>query len=269
MPFTFSHSALVLPLSKIHSSWISMTALVAGSMVPDFEYFITLKNASFYAHTLAGLFWFDLPFGLLLTFLYHGLVRDPLTHNLPRFLNRRLTPFTDFDWNAHFRRYWPGVLLCILVGAASHLLLDDFTHEHGLFVKLIPVLSEKPLIAGWHIPVYDLLQYAFSLLGGLVVIWVILRLPAGPESSGQRPVFYWLIVAITFIVLVTVRLFLIRKNSFGDVIVVLISGSLAGLILASLVTKGSISGIKKSAFRNTARVPDSLSHSSSRLPPEK
>ena len=68
MPFTLAHPAIVLPLAA-KKLRMSATGLVIGSMVPDFEYFIRMRTESKYSHTLAGLFWFDLPLGLLLCFV--------------------------------------------------------------------------------------------------------------------------------------------------------------------------------------------------------
>jgi hypothetical protein len=89
MPFTFSHPAIVIPLAakKIR---LSATGLIVGSMAPDFEYFIRMKNVSRYSHTAMGLFWFDLPLALLLCFIYHLIVRNSLFDNLPAFLKERL-----------------------------------------------------------------------------------------------------------------------------------------------------------------------------------
>ncbi|WP_434297574.1 DUF4184 family protein [Clostridium sporogenes] len=42
MPFTFSHPAIVLHLEKKWNKYFSFTALILGSMSPDFEYFIYL-----------------------------------------------------------------------------------------------------------------------------------------------------------------------------------------------------------------------------------
>ncbi|MEB0248571.1 DUF4184 family protein, partial [Mucilaginibacter sp. 5B2] len=61
MPFTISHPAVILPLNYLPKRFISLTALVVGSLTPDFEYFIRMKVQSDYSHTLPGLFWFDLP----------------------------------------------------------------------------------------------------------------------------------------------------------------------------------------------------------------
>ncbi|SEF46838.1 protein of unknown function [Flavobacterium urumqiense] len=41
MPFTFSHPAIILPFLK--NKKLSATALIIGSMSPDFEYFFRMK----------------------------------------------------------------------------------------------------------------------------------------------------------------------------------------------------------------------------------
>ncbi len=71
MPFTFSHPAIVLPFGLIGQRYFSMTALIIGSMTPDFEYFLRLRVRSDFSHTLFGVFWFDLPLGIVLCFVFH------------------------------------------------------------------------------------------------------------------------------------------------------------------------------------------------------
>ena len=91
MPFTFSHPAVVLPLNYLPKKWFSLTALVAGSMVPDFEYFMRMRADSMYSHTWRGLFWFDLPLALLLIWIYNDLVKDKLIDHAPAYFNKRLS----------------------------------------------------------------------------------------------------------------------------------------------------------------------------------
>src|ERR1700712_1533317 len=91
MPFTLAHPAIVLPLRKLPKHWYSLTGLIIGSITPDFEYFIRMRVQSIYSHTLWGLFWFDIPLGLLLTFGYLSFIRDGLVDNLPPALNRRFS----------------------------------------------------------------------------------------------------------------------------------------------------------------------------------
>jgi hypothetical protein len=102
MPFTFSHAAIVLPLRLLPKKWFSLTALVIGSLTPDFEYFIRMKVQSNFSHTILGVFWFDLPFGILLAFLFHNIVRNSLFENLPLPLRSRFIAFNKFNWNRYF-----------------------------------------------------------------------------------------------------------------------------------------------------------------------
>ena len=97
MPFTFAHPAIVLPLHALQRRCFSLTALVAGSLSPDFEYFLRMQIHSSHIHTLWGLLYFDLPLGLILAFLFHNIVRDPLLDNLPGFLRRRVSVYKTLN----------------------------------------------------------------------------------------------------------------------------------------------------------------------------
>ena len=81
MPFTFSHPAVVLPLIRAGLK-LSATGLIIGSIIPDFEYFIRMRDWSRYSHTLVGLAWFDLPLAILVCFIYHLIVKNYLFDNL-------------------------------------------------------------------------------------------------------------------------------------------------------------------------------------------
>lgn len=117
MPFTFSQPAIALPLRYLPKRWVSVTSLIIGSMVPDFEYFIRMKVESIYSHTWSGLFWFDLPLGLVLMFVYQVLVKDRIILHLPMVLNRRFSRFRGVDKEGSFLQYFIVVALSILVGA--------------------------------------------------------------------------------------------------------------------------------------------------------
>src|SRR3954469_13296912 len=102
MPFTFAHPAIVLPLINKNRKFFSATGLVIGSIIPDFEAFIRLNVNKPYSHTWLGMFWFDLPLGLIAAFVFHDLVRDPLIRNLPGFLGDKFARFIHFQWNRYF-----------------------------------------------------------------------------------------------------------------------------------------------------------------------
>jgi hypothetical protein len=89
MPFTFSHPALILRLTRLPKRWVSATGLVLGSIIPDLEKFLKMNDGNTFSHTFPGMFWFDLPLAILLSFVFHRAVRDSLIDNLPAFLQAR------------------------------------------------------------------------------------------------------------------------------------------------------------------------------------
>lgn len=241
MPFTFSHPAIVLPLVKISGKWFSLTGLVIGSLVPDFEYFIRMRMDSRISHTPAGLFLFDLPLGLLLTFVFHNIVRDRLYDNLPALLQRRILRYKAFSWNSYFRQHWWIVALSILAGAESHLFWDGFTHNHAFFVDLFPALRINMDILGRVTPLYRVLQHVSSVIGGLVIGLSILRMPEVKITTVNRDPNYWIVVFSIAGVISLLRLsFPLDQKVFPQIIVTVISATLIALIAASVLIREKI-----------------------------
>lgn len=232
MPFTFSHPALVLPLALLGRRWCSLTGLVVGSVAPDFEYFLRFDYYSAISHTLFGLFFFDLPLGLLLAFLFHGVVREPLFANLPGFLRGRVQAYRGFDWPAHFRAHWVVVLVSILLGALSHVLWDAATHDHGFFVERIPFLTAAFEVTGkeW-IPV-RLLERSSSILGLGVIAAVFFTRPATPVA-GRVYLRYWVVVAAITVLLSALRLgFGAPLKQLEQLVTIVMASGIAGLLFA-------------------------------------
>lgn len=238
MPFTFSHPAAVLPLGKLPGRYISMTGLVIGSMVPDFEYFIRMHDRSDYSHSWAGIFYFDLPLALLLAFTYHRFIRNALIDHLPGFLARRLQTFKQFDWNAHCKRSIFAVVISIIIGTLSHIVWDGFSHAHGLFVEMFPFFNKHVAVAGHYIPVFVLMQHGGSIAGALMILYSIWILPADRLfRQDYRSFFgYWTAVCIFMLIVVLFRLKTAASgyDNFDERIVLLISGWLLGLFFVSL-----------------------------------
>lgn len=238
MPFTFSHPAIVLPLTFLPRQWFSLTGLVIGSLTPDFEYFLRMRIKSNYSHTIDGLFWFDLPLGLLVAFLFHNIVRDRLFNNLPTFLKSRFLTFKQFDWNGHFKRNWFVVTISILIGATSHIFWDSFTHDHGYFVKAIPALQSTVDFLGRQIPILKILQHSSTLLGGLVIAFAIYKLPTKNAENKNINWKYWAILAGLTLTIITVRLLSgLDFKQYGNVIVTAISAGLISLTITPWLTR--------------------------------
>lgn len=240
MPFTFSHPAIVLPLTFLPKKWFSITGLVIGSLTPDFEYFIRMRIQSDYSHTLPGLFWFDLPLGIVLAFIFHNIVRNQLFGNLPLFLKSRLMQFTDFDWNTHFRQNWFVIIISMLIGAASHIFWDSFTHDHGYFVEMIPALQGSIDISGRQIQVLKILQHSSTFLGGLVIIYAISKFAADKKVQSGISLKYWAIVCMITVMIIALRLAGgLHYKLFGHVLVTAISALMIGLVTTSFLYRNN------------------------------
>ena len=235
MPFTFSHPAAVLPLNYLPKRWVSLTGLVVGSIVPDFEYFIRMRVLSIYSHTWMGLLWFDLPLGILLMYIYNKIIKDNLIDHLPMFLNRRFSAFRNSK-SSH--RNSLIIIISVIIGAASHLIWDSFTHPTGYFVLHMRLLKHNVVLFQHTFLLYNILQQLSSLSGALIIIIAIWQMT--PEKiSIQKPItYYWLIIISTAIIVLAIRSFAgLSFKQYGDVIVTIISGLLVGLIIASVFTK--------------------------------
>ena len=232
MPFTFSHPAIVLPLTFLPRQWFSLTGLVIGSLTPDFEYFLRMRIQSNYSHSISGLFWFDLPLVILLAFIFHNIVRDILFDNLPTILKSRVTKFKMFDWNNYFKRNWLVVTISVLIGAGSHIFWDSFTHDQGYFVQTIPVLTNTVDFFGRQLPTLKILQHSSTLLGGLVIAFALYKLTPNKNIIGQLNIKYWGIMTTLTLIIIAARLFSgLHYKLYGHVIVTAISAGLISLIL--------------------------------------
>ncbi len=150
-----------------------MSALIVGSFAPDFAYFIFLNARGLGAHSLTGMFLVDLPLSLAALWLFHAFVKLPFTLLLPKGFRARLKP------SAKRFSFWPParlalIVVSILVGLATHLLWDSFTHpfywpyRHWSFLRL-PV--HLPIEGNVH--VYKVLQDGSSLFGlAVVAVWI-------------------------------------------------------------------------------------------------
>ncbi|RDC64064.1 DUF4184 family protein [Adhaeribacter pallidiroseus] len=230
MPFTFAHPAIVLPGVYLPPQWVSLTGLVAGSLAPDFEYFLRWQVLSQYSHTLPGIFWLDLPLALGIAMVYHLLIKKTLLENLPLYLKGKLFKFKNFNWVTYFQEHFLVVLLSSLAGILSHIGWDSFTHPHGFMVKQITFLSNPITVNQISIPVYKLLQHGSSLLGLLLIGLTINKLPVHKTLKNPHQVSYWLTVTFFICLFIGMRfLFGLEFKQYGNVVVTVISAGLLSL----------------------------------------
>lgn len=163
MPFTFAHPAVVLPIKR-HFKFFNLPALIVGSVVPDFGYYFpTPKYFNDLSHTFGGLFFFSLPIGLII-FCFYCLLRIPFTFVLPEPHRLAMKQFSGKIEANPF--YILSMLISIIIGAATHILWDSFTHKTGIFVSRFDFLS-YPLLEtkDSNYLIFNLLQHISTLIG--------------------------------------------------------------------------------------------------------
>ncbi|MFI9079362.1 DUF4184 family protein [Streptomyces sioyaensis] len=195
MPFTLSHAAAVLPAIRRTGTArgpLVASALVAGSFAPDMTYYAdTLVPGGMafgdVTHSLPGVLTVDV---LVTVALVAGwrLVREPLTALLPR---ARQGPVHSFLRGRPWRPRGPRELAALvgwflvsaILGAATHVVWDSFTHPGRWGTRLVPGLDQ--VVGG--MPVCTYVQYGTSALALAAMgafVWPVLR---GGAAAPRRP----------------------------------------------------------------------------------
>lgn len=182
MPFTVSHAAAVLPFRKLNLVW---SAFIIGSMAPDFPYVIGNTDYRHIGHRFPGLLEFTIPASFLTLWLFHNIFKRPIVQLLPRGmqvrLREQLCPFPIAGTSRFI-----AILASIVLGIATHLIWDSFTHSDTWAFYHLPLLRgwvRLPFVGG--MPVASALQYGSSAFGILALAaWIVLwyrRTPAPAE----------------------------------------------------------------------------------------
>lgn len=181
MPFTLSHAAAVLPLQCLGRHVLPLSALMIGSMAPDFGYFFSHEASRALTHSASGLVLFCLPAGLAVWLFYVA------------FLEKATITLLSDRWHTRFARTGaltgPLILracLALLLGAATHLVWDDFTHRNTFTAHLFPVLGAPTPGVSW-LPIHHLLHGLSSVVGLVVLTIWARRLHGQPARAQIRP----------------------------------------------------------------------------------
>jgi hypothetical protein len=195
MPFTLSHAAAAWPFRKTR---LEMSALLTGCFAPDFAYFLFFRPRwfightplGFIGHTLLGVFIFDLPVSLVVLWLFHAFIKQPSVLLLPKAFRVRLKP-SESGFS-----FWPParlalIVVSILIGTATHILWDSFTHTYYWPYRHWSVLSKVVHVpAAGNMQMEKVLQYASSVFGLVFVaiwIWCWYRATKPMESPAAKP----------------------------------------------------------------------------------
>lgn len=235
MPFTAAHPALMLPLLRWRTALPS--ALVVGSITPDFEYFLRMQVKGMHGHTLAGLLYFNLPMGMLLLLAFHQVAKRPLIDHLPGWVQGRLLPLRHFDFLPYLRQRYLAVLRCLLLGSVSHLLWDSFTHNNGYFVNEFRAYYSAVSVPLGNVnyPLFYALQYISSVVGMAILVCYFFRQPMHGHPT-PRPMTYWLVVSLITLTIFHARLWALPlKTDFSNQVVSFIAAGLWALVVSGLI----------------------------------
>lgn len=169
MPFTLCHAVAAVPLRRYG---LSLSALVFGSMSPDFLYYLHVPVHRTFGHSLPGLFVFCLPVSLLVLGIWHGIMKQSLLALLPEWAQAKLQRIAaqPFEW--HGARNLAVIAISIFIGAVTHVIWDGLTHRNGWAPRLWPELGTLVLIGPIRTRPFYILQDLSTLLGGaLLVYW--------------------------------------------------------------------------------------------------
>lgn len=214
MPFTLSHAAAALPFRRTS---LIQSALVIGCFAPDFEYFLGHHGA--FGHTLPGAFLLDLPLAFAALWLFHHYLKEPLVACQPKGARQRLD-LGPRSLSLNSAPRFAMIAGSILIGIATHIVWDSFTHQWSWLYRHWRFLGEGvdlPLFGAR--PWYAIFQYLSSILGLLIILlwcvhWYKRALPIHPDRFSPRTVAFSRVVFACAFVAATLVGFL-RAASFG------------------------------------------------------
>jgi len=172
MPFTVAHTVAVIPLVKYLGKFGALSALIIGSMTPDFSYFTPyLVHQRFESHSLLGIYLFAIPMGLTIYFLYHLLMAPVIVSILPKAIKQHLHPDLFIGRLPDIPAY--ALIFSLVLGALTHISWDFFTHLSGAPQYISAMTIPLATVDGYDIMPYRVLQHGSTLFGmTLLTFWI-------------------------------------------------------------------------------------------------
>ncbi len=187
MPFTLSHAAAVVPLAR---GPLVPAALVVGAMAPDVPYFVKVPRyaGAWYepfvnattTHHWPGALTVAVPTAAALLAVW-WVVKAPLAALVTRQRVGVPSDRSDERGGRVERAGW--VVVSLVLGVATHVLWDSFTHGDGFLVERVDALRE-PAFAG--MDVARVLQHVSTVVGLVVLaVWAARAFARWRQRGGR------------------------------------------------------------------------------------
>lgn len=242
MPFTLVHPAFVLPFYNRIKAYCIPVALIAGSLVPDYDIVFRFTETRFhlFSFSLYSVFGVLLPLALLTVFFYTYVLRDFMLEKCPPLIQQIAMNIPSFVVKNSLRTYM--LLIANIVAAIYfHLFLDLISHYDAWtvmqFVKMYMTDNESILQMAYWGSIY-LPQLIFMIIG-LYILFInfhqYLEYFNVKDFLDKK---LWVYYALAFIITM-IKVWLsggIQKEYGIDVIIIALFGgfTLAFAILASI-----------------------------------
>lgn len=168
MAFTLAHPAAAIPLAR---RGLVMSALIVGSMAPDFAYYLHLSAGRRFGHSLPGMFLFSLPMGLVVLWVFQVILKRPLLLLLPVSHQQRLAACAGEFPFGPFPRF-VLIVLSLMAGIVTHVVWDAVTHVYGWTGRGLDAmgfsLADTPL---GPLRLCDSLHFGSTLVAMLLLCW--------------------------------------------------------------------------------------------------
>ena len=185
VPFTFSHAAAALPFRRTR---LIASAVVIGTFAPDFEYFLRLDPEGRYGHMMPGILVLTLPVAFVIFWGYQKFLKLPLLMLLPKAVQRKLHADRRPFRIGGLRRFLL-IVASLLMGIATHIVWDSFTHFNTWFYQHIELLRAYYVVPGLgRMAGYLVMQGVSSVVGlAMLAVWFWHWYRATPSAAEALP----------------------------------------------------------------------------------
>jgi hypothetical protein len=170
VPLTFfAHQAPVIPLKRAWPNTLDGTALCVGAAAPDLAYPLG-DWLSAQSHTAIGLVVWALPATAVACVLIRLRLAANVFAQLPDAGGWRVHSWCVLG--ARWPRWW-HTAMSALIGGASHVMIDGFTHRGRFGAKWLGINDLLFTVAGREFTGARVLQYAGHTAGSLIGLWLL------------------------------------------------------------------------------------------------